>query len=138
MPEELPTPDLVELVLGFVDAVNRRDFAALETLYAPGAVVRGAEIGTFEGRAAAVGVLEDVIAPYEEFRAETEEVLDLGFGVAFVVTIATGRVVGGSAEITFRYASVTVWGEGMITQQTNYTDVDEARADARRLAEERG
>jgi ketosteroid isomerase-like protein len=137
MHEELPTPDLLELVLRFVDAANRRDFAALEALYAPDAVVRGAEIGTFEGRAAAVGVLEDVIAPYEEFRAESEEVLDLGFGVAFVVTVAIGRVGGGSAEITFRYASVTIWREGMITQQTNYTDVDEARAAARRLAEGR-
>jgi ketosteroid isomerase-like protein len=53
----------------FVEAANRRDFAAIEAFYAPDVVLRGAEIGTFEGQAAARGVLEDVIAPYEEFRA---------------------------------------------------------------------
>jgi ketosteroid isomerase-like protein len=138
MPEEFTTSGLVELVLRFVEAANRRDFAAIEAFYAPDVIVRGAEIGTFEGRAAARGVLEDVIAPYEEFRAETEEVLDLGFGVAFAVVIARGRVGGGSAEVPFRYATVTIWSEGLVTRQTNYTDVDEARAAAQRLAEERG
>lgn len=138
MPEESTTPDLVELMRRFVVAVNGRDFAAIEAFYAPDVVVRGAEIGTFEGRAAARGVLEDVMAPYEEFRSETEEMLDLGFGVAFAVVTARGRVGGGSAEISFRYASVTTWSEGLVVQQTNYTDIDEARAAAQRLAEERG
>jgi ketosteroid isomerase-like protein len=99
MPEEFTTSDLVELMLRFVEAADRRDFTALEAFYAPDVVVRGAEIGTFEGRAAARGVLEDVIAPYADFRAETEEVLDRGFGVAFAVVIARGRVGGGSAEV---------------------------------------
>ncbi len=138
MPDESTTCGLVELVLRLVEAANRRDFAAIEASYAPDVVVRGAEIGTFEGRAAARGVLEDVIAPYEEFRSETEEVLDLGFGVAFAVVIARGRVGGSSAEVRFRYASVTSWREGLVTRQTNYTDVDEARAaaqTARREAE---
>jgi ketosteroid isomerase-like protein len=67
MPEEFKTSDLVELMLRFVEAANRRDFAAVEAFYAPDVVVRGAQIGTFEGRAAARGLLEDVIAPYEEF-----------------------------------------------------------------------
>lgn len=138
MPEEFTTSDLVELVLRLVEAANRRDFAAVEAFYAPDVVVRGAEIGTFEGQAAARGVLEDVIAPYEEFRTETEEVLDLGFGVAFAVVIARGRVRGGTAEVRFRYASVTIWREGLVARQTNYTDVDEARAAAQRLAEKQG
>jgi len=136
MPDEFTTSDPVELVLRFVEAANRRDFAAIEAFYAPDVVLRGAQIGTFEGRAAARGVLEDVIAPYEEFRAETEEVLDLGFGVAFAVVIAIGRVAGSSAEVRFRYASVTIWSGGLIERQTNYTDVDAARAAAERLAQE--
>jgi ketosteroid isomerase-like protein len=138
MPEEFTTSDLVELVLRFVEAANRRDFVAIEAFYALDVVLRGAQIGTFEGRAAARGVLEDVIAPYEEFRTEIEEVLDLGFGVAFALVIARGRVGGSSAQVTFRYATVTIWREGLIARQTNYTDVDEARAAAQRLAEERG
>jgi ketosteroid isomerase-like protein len=138
MSEESTIPDLVERVRRFVEAANRRDFAAIEAFYAPDVVLRGAEIGTFQGRAAAHGVLEDIIAPYEEFRAETEEVLDLGFGVAFAVVIARGRFGGGSAEVPFRYASVTIWREGLVERQTNYTDIDEGRAAAERLAEERG
>lgn len=138
MPEDFTTSEVVALVMRFVEAANRRDFAAIEAFYAPDVVLRGAEIGTFEGRAAARGVLEDVIAPYEEFRTEIEEVLDLGFGVAFAVVIARGRLGGSSAEVPFRYATVTIWREGLLAQQANYTDVDEARAAAERLAEERG
>jgi hypothetical protein len=33
---------------------------------------------------------------------------------------------------------VGVWVDGLIERTTNYTDIDEARADAERLAEERG
>jgi ketosteroid isomerase-like protein len=138
MSEESATPDLVERVQRYVEAVNRRDFDAIEAFYAPDTLLRGAQIGTFEGRAAARGLLEDVIAPYEEFRAETEEVLDLGFGVAFALVVARGRVGGGSADVSFRYATVTIWRDGLVTRQTNYTDVDMARAAAERLAEERG
>jgi ketosteroid isomerase-like protein len=137
MPEDFTTSDLVELVLRFVEAANRRDFDAIEAFYAADVVVRGAELGTFEGRAAARGVFEDLITPYEEFRSETEEVLDLGSGVAFAVVIARGRFGGSSAEVLFRYATVTIWRAGLIVRQTNYTDVDEGRAAAERLAEER-
>jgi len=38
----------------------------------------GCRSARFEGRAAARGALEDICAPYEEFRAETEEVVDHG------------------------------------------------------------
>jgi len=137
MPEESTTPDLVELTRRYVEAASRRDFDAIEAFYAPDVVLRGAQIGTFEGRAAARGVLEDVCAPYEEFRAETEEVLDLGFGVPFAVIVATGRVGGGSAEVRFRFASMAIWREGLVEWQTNYTDIEEARAAAERLAQER-
>jgi hypothetical protein len=33
---------------------------------------------------------------------------------------------------------VSVWGEDKITRFTTYTDIDEARAAAERLAQERG
>lgn len=100
-------------------------------------IVRGALIGTFEGAAAARGVIEDMTAPYDGFRSEAEEVLDLGAGVAFAVVSARGRLGSTGAEVPFRFASVTIWKAGLIEQQTNYTDIDEARAEAERLAEER-
>ena len=125
MPEDSTTADLVELVRRFVEAGNRRDFDAVGSFYAPDVVVRGAQIGTFEGAAAARGVVEDMTAPYDEFRSEVEEALDLGAGVAFAVVQARGHVGGASAEIPFRFASVTIWSAGLIEQQTNYTDIDD-------------
>jgi ketosteroid isomerase-like protein len=137
MSEESTTPDLVALVRRYAEAVSRRDFDAVEAYYAPDVVLRGSQIGTFEGRAAARGVLEEIAAPDEEFRAKAEEVLDLGFGVTFAVVIATGRLGASSADVQFRFASVAIWKEGLVERQTNYTDIDEARSTAERLAEER-
>ena len=48
-----------------------------------------------------------------------------------------GRLVGSSGEIELRYAAVTEWEDGKIARITNYTDIDEARATAERLARER-
>ncbi len=36
------------------------------------------------------------------------------------------------------YAAVSVWADGLAMRVTNHTDIDEARAAAERLAEERG
>jgi ketosteroid isomerase-like protein len=138
MSEESTTPDLVELVRHFFAAVNRRDFDAVESFYAPDAVLRGAEIGTFEGAAAIRGLLEDMASPYEALQGEVQETIDLGNGVAFAVTIRKGRPSGSVGEVRLRFASVVIWTEGVIEQQTNYMDIDEARAAAERLAEERG
>jgi hypothetical protein len=37
-----------------------------------------------------------------------------------------------------RVAAVAVWADGLIERLTTYTDIDEARAAAERLAEEPG
>jgi ketosteroid isomerase-like protein len=94
MPEESTTPNLVELVNRVREAANRRDFDAVESFYAPGAVLRGAEAGTFEGAAAIRGFAEDMASPYEELHVEAEEIIDLGNGVTFGVIGVRGRPVG--------------------------------------------
>jgi ketosteroid isomerase-like protein len=138
MPEST-TPDLVELVNRWGEAVNRRDFDAVESFYAPDAVLRGAElVGTFEGAAAIRGLFEEMASSLEEFHGEAEEIIDLGHGVTFGVIIVTGRPVGSSAEIRFRFASVATWANGVIKREMRYVSIDEARAAAERLAEERG
>ncbi len=137
MSEESTTPDLVQLVRRLIETSNRRDFDAVESFYAPDCRLRGAEIGEFEGQAAARGVAEDMIAPYEDFHVDIEEVLDLGRGVMFAVIVARGRVSGGSAEVQFRFASVTTWKKDRVQRQYNFTDIDEARAAAERLVEGR-
>src|SRR5436305_9544834 len=140
MREESTTPDLVELGRGLFAAANRRDFDAILLRYAPDAVwdmnpLGG--LGSFEGHVAIRGFWEDWYASYEDLEIEPAELLDLGNGVGFTVVIQKGRPVGSSAEVRLRYALVSVWLEGLIVRLTNYTDIDEARATAERLAQSR-
>jgi ketosteroid isomerase-like protein len=139
MPEESTTPDLMELQNRFTEAAHRRDLDAIMAFYAPDAVydMSPMGMGVFEGQAAARGFLEDWFASYEEYEFEAEEILDLGNGVVFRVLIQKGRPVGSSGEVELRYAAVAVWEDGKIARMTNYTDIDEARAVAERLAKER-
>jgi ketosteroid isomerase-like protein len=139
MSVESATPDLVELSRRAIEATNRRDFDAVASFYAPDAVFCGTEIGTFEGAGAIRGFLEEFASAYEEFQAEREEIIDVGNGVTFGVTILAGRLVGSNGKLELRFPSVTTWTEGLIERQTNYNymDIDEARAAAERLAEER-
>jgi ketosteroid isomerase-like protein len=138
MREESTTPDLVQRVRLLIEAMNRRDFDAFESFFTPDAVWRGMEIGTFEGAAAVRGFVEDMVSPYEEWEMESEEILDLGNGVIFAVIVQSGRPVGSTGHVEFRYGSVATWVDGSMARITNYTDIDEARAAAERLAQERG
>jgi ketosteroid isomerase-like protein len=138
VPAESTTPGLVELARAFLEALSRRDFDAVERFYAPDAVFRGAEIGTFRGAPAIRSLLEDLLSPLEMFHSEIEEVLDLGNGVAFLVVLQKGRPAGISGEVQIRYASVVVLAGSVVERQTNYMDTDEGRAAAERLAKERG
>jgi hypothetical protein len=74
---------------------------------------------------------------YEEVELELEEARDLGEGVAFAVSVQRGRLPSSTSWVEFRYASVTTRRDGLAERVTDYTDVDEARAAAERLAEER-
>jgi ketosteroid isomerase-like protein len=139
-PQESTTADLVELQKRLTDAADRRDLDALMGFYAPDGVydISPIGMGVFEGQAAARGFIEDWWASYEEHEFEAEETLDLGNGVGFRLLIQKGRPVGSSGEVELRYAAVGVWQDGKVVRMTNYNDIDEARAAAERLAEERG
>ena len=138
--EESTTPDLVELVRRNVQAGSDRDLDAALALYAPDAVwdMSPFGMGTFEGIGAIRGFMEDWLAAYEEYAMEAEEIVDLGNGVSFAVILQEGRLVGSSGEVQLTYASTGVWVNGVMKRVTNYGDIDEARAAAERLAEERG
>ena len=75
---------------------------------------------------------------YEELEFGLEEVRDLGKGVVFAVVIQNGRPVGSAGHVRQREGWVFVWVGGLIARLTIYADIDEARAAAERLAEERG
>jgi ketosteroid isomerase-like protein len=139
MTEESTTPDLVELVRQAVEAATHRDFDALMSFYAPDAVwdLSPMGVGTFEGRAAIRGFAEDWLGSYEDFEIELQEVLDLGNGVVFVVNRLKGRLAGSTGDTQLRQAWVQVWVDAMMVRHMSYLDIDEARAAAERLAQER-
>jgi ketosteroid isomerase-like protein len=140
MSEEPTAPDLVELGRRSVDAFARRDVDATLALYGPDCVWDTSPIGMgiHEGRESVRKFFEDWIGTYEDYDQVLEKTRDLGNGVTFGVILQRGRPVGGSGFVALRYASVATWRNGLIERVTVYTDIDEARAAAERLAEERG
>ena len=139
MSEKAATPDLVERSRLAFTAASRRDLDTLMTFYASDAVLDLSDLGlgTFEGHPAIRGFLEDWHANYEELEIAPEEILDLGNGVIFSVIAQKGRPVGSSGDVQQRQAIVLVWVAGLFVRITHYGDIDEARAAAERLAEER-
>jgi ketosteroid isomerase-like protein len=63
---------------------------------------------------------------------------DLGSGVVFAVVRQSGRPVGTVGHIQVRERWVFVWVDGLIVHVMAYTDINEARTAAERLAESRG
>lgn len=143
MHEESTTPDLLELGDRLLEAGNHRDLDAMLSFYASDAVLENAQgLGTFEGKAAIRRFWQDWFATYEELWTERDEAMALGNGVVFAVGITRGRTVGSSGEVRQRTAVVTVWVDGLIVRVKFYSvsssaDIDEARAAAERLADER-
>lgn len=139
MPGKSTTRDLVELQKRLTDEGSRRHLDAIMTIWAPHGVwdMSPMGMGVFEGQAAVRGFYEDWFASYEEYELEAEENLDLGNGVGLRVLVQKGRPVGSSGEVELRYAAVGIWEDGKVVRMRNYTDIDEARAAAERLAQER-
>jgi uncharacterized protein (TIGR02246 family) len=137
MPKESTTSDQVELVRRQFEAGNRRDLDAVTSSFAPDAVMDGRALGDhFEGRAAIRSFIEDWFGAYEELEFGLEEVRDLGKGVVFAVVTQNGRPVGSAGHVRQREGWVYVWVGGLIERFT-ISDIDEARAAAERLAQER-
>jgi len=121
-------------------AFSQGDFDAQMGVYAPDAVLdmsaRG--LGVFEGLTAIRGFWEDYYTSFEDLRFELEEARDLGNGVIFAVVRQDARPAGSDARVRAREAWVSVWDGGVFMNGSSYTDIDQARAAAERLAEERG
>ena len=139
MAEEFTTPNLVQLVRRSVDAVNRRDFDEFAEFFGSASVwdLSPMGLGLYEGSSAVLAFVKDWNASYEEFELLLEEVLDLGDEVVFAVVVQRARLTNSTAEVRMRYASVNSKAGGLFERITNYTDIDEARAAAERLAKER-
>ena len=137
MSHESTTPDPVELVRRQFEALNRRDFDGVMSSVAEDGILVGRFGDFFEGRAAIRGLVEDWFRPWEELDFELEEVSHLGRGVVFAVVIQEGRPVGGDGHVRQREGWVYLCVGGSIARLTT-SEVDQARAAAERLAQERG
>jgi ketosteroid isomerase-like protein len=140
MPEQSTTPDLVELSRQLFDAAGRGDVDALMQFYAPDAVWETTLV-TLDGSAAIRERLEEWLGAFDELEFELEEILDLGNGVTLTVVHQRARPAGassGGGYMQRQEAFIGVWHEGLVTRATTYLDIDEARAAAALLVEERG
>jgi ketosteroid isomerase-like protein len=142
MPEESTTPDPVELVRRCFEAISAGDLdqaqrflthdAVLDLTRTTGVVVHGRDaIRAFQ---------EDWLAGYEEVAYTAEEITDAGNGVAFVRELQTARPTGTTSYVTQRQADIWITQDGCFVRVIVYanSELDEARATAARLAEERG
>jgi hypothetical protein len=140
MIEESTTPDLVELTRRNLEAANRHDLDAFMSVFAPDAVYDASRdgLGVYEGPGAIRGLIGGWWGVFEDLQLAPEEIVDLGSGVVFTVLRHDARPVGSTGYVTTRQAYVSSLVEGMVARVTVYGDIDEARADAERLAESRG
>jgi len=140
MSEESTTPDLAERVRAIFGEPDQRDWDAILPHYAPDACWDAtATLGTtFDGHDAIRGLWQDWTDLYEDLALDLQELVDLGHGVVLAVVLAHGHPVGSSGYVKSREAWVYEGADGMIERVRTYRDLDEARAAAERLAEERG
>jgi ketosteroid isomerase-like protein len=94
-------------------------------------------LGTFEGVAAIRGFLEDWFATWQDLVLEIEEILDLGHGVVFAPVREEDRPTGSAGHVEQLRGWVTLWVQGKIVRAEIYLAIDEARAAAVRLAQDR-
>jgi ketosteroid isomerase-like protein len=139
MPEESTTPDLEERVRVILEAADRADFDAILGFYAPEAEWVMVELDeSFRGVDAIRGFWQDWWSSYEGFRVEPPEIVDLGGGVVLATMRVGGRVGGGSGALAEDLALTYEWSDGVVVRVFASFRLDEARAAAERLAEERG
>jgi ketosteroid isomerase-like protein len=136
MSKEFTTPDPVELVRKQLQALDRGDLDGVMSSVAEDGVLDG-RADLIEGRAVIRGFLDEWFGAYEELDFELEEVRHLGGGVVFAVVIQDGRLIGSDGHIRQREGWVYLCVRGSIARLTT-SDVDQARAAAERLAQERG
>jgi ketosteroid isomerase-like protein len=139
MPEKSATPNLVERWRQAAGAASRGDLDAAMDIFASEAVWEVLPLGiSHKGAPAIRSFLEDWLGSYENYEDNHEEGLDLGHGVLFVVSRPDAGPRGSRGRVQERWSFTVLWVAGMVMRVTGRTDIDEARAAAKRLAESRG
>jgi len=143
--EESTTRDLEEASRRAFEALNRRDFDAALSLYTPDVVLELPPLGSavleggpLIGHEAMRKVWEDLTESFQDFEFDGQDFHDLGSGVTFGVLVQRGRPHGSDSLVESRLGVVATWRDGRIARARMYKELDQARAAAERLAEERG
>jgi hypothetical protein len=95
-------------------------------------------MGVFEGATAIHNYLADWTSAYEKQELRDWEGRDLGGGVVFAVALFDAQPLGSASSVQERWAFTVLWTAGAISKVIARTDIDDARAAAERVAEERG
>jgi ketosteroid isomerase-like protein len=137
---EESTPDLVELTRHAIESGAAGDVDATLSHYTSESVwdMSRVGLGEYTGFESIRRFVTDWIGLYEELRVDIREILDLGGRVTLAVAHMDGRLTGSTGHVAVDYASVITWSDAAIVRASHYSDVDEARAAAERLAQERG
>jgi hypothetical protein len=95
------------------------------------------DLGTYTGPDAIRRFYEEWIGPLYEFGVAVDDIRDLGNGVIYAIQVGhRGHDPHFSLELGG--GVVGIWENGKLVRMTVYTDIDEGRAVAERLASERG
>ena len=121
-------------------AWNRHDLDAYMRFMSPDVVLDACSVGVgvHEGAGAFRRFCEDWLGPDDEWTVEVEEIADLGGGAVFALLLQRARLTGSNGKTQLRYAQLSEWVGDVSVRSTFWTDIDEGRAAAERLAHERG
>jgi SnoaL-like domain len=140
MSEESTTPDLAAVIRAWFEAGDRLELDTVMSVLDPEVVLDLSRVGlgSYTGHAAVREFVADWWGNYEEFENKPEEIIDLDNGVVLSICHQTARPVGVSGQVKRTDAYLFLFEVGACVRWTAYPDIDEGRAAAERLAEERG
>jgi ketosteroid isomerase-like protein len=132
--------DLVELTRRAYGFAKVGDWDGVVSFYGPDTDwdMTPAGLGKYDGPTVLRRFFVDWTGSYKEWDLELEEVQDLGDGMILAVVLTRGRSGWRAAWVELRFATIISWVGGRMARITSYTDIDQARTAAARMAEERG
>ena len=126
----------VEIIKAMQAAINRGDWDAVLTYMAPSFKIDtsrdlGEWRGVYETPARARRALEGFYEPWESWRIETDEFIQISEDI--IVTRQTGYLWGRDGiEVTTRTSAVWTFREGAVTEFAHYNELEGALEAARR------
>jgi hypothetical protein len=139
MPEELGTPDLATLTRRAYACARAGDWEGVLSFYRPDTDwdMTAGGLGKYDGPEALLQFFSEWTGSYREWELELEEVEYLGDDKVLAVVLTRGRSGRRARWVELRFATIADWVGEHMTHVKSYTDIDEARAAAARIGEER-